>query len=82
MTGAVRGRSGAGYWRTSVAPAVNVTGTVSVVSVVLAVVTLAVVESELVLQVTVSVGGSTVSERGFLLGGSSQVGGIRFDFWC
>ena len=35
-----------------------------------------------VLQVEVSASSSTVSERGFLLGGISSVGGTCFRFWC
>ena len=46
-------------------PIVTVTGTSSVFSVTMVVAALAVVVSGVVLQVTVSVGGGTVSERGF-----------------
>ena len=51
------------------------TGTSSIVAVTLSEATLAVVVSGVVMQVTVPVGRGAASERGFLLGGSSLVGG-------
>ena len=61
--------------------AVTVSGTDSVVAVTLDSAALAVVASGVLRQVKVSVCGSTASERYFLLGGSSSVGGTRFRFW-
>ena len=58
----------------------NVSGTRSVGAVALAEADLDVVVTGVVLQVTLAADGSTVSARGFLLGGSTSLGRLYFRF--
>ena len=60
--------------------AATIPGTCSFVAVTRAAAALAVVVSALVLKVTVSAGGGTALERGFLLGDSSPMTGTLFRF--
>ena len=61
---------------------VTVSGTSSIDVVALSAAVLAFVVAVVVLQVVVASDGRTTSARGFLLGGSASLGGLRFHFGC